>query len=134
MSNQLTITGRLTRDAEIRYTPSGQAVANLALAHNHRKKSQTGEWVDDGTTWIDATVWGRRAEAVANLTKGTLVMVSGPIRLREFEKRDGSKGRTLEVNAQDIAIVPTEQAAQAPAGGMAGDPWAATAPADGVPF
>lgn len=128
MSNQLTITGRLTRDAEIRFTPSGQAVANLALAHNHRKKNQTGEWVDDGTTWIDATVWGRRAEAVANLTKGTLVMVSGPIRLKEFEKRDGSKGRTLEVNAQDVAVVPTEQATQ-PAQAPTSGGWANNDPA-----
>ena len=115
-TNTLTIDGRLGEQPVLRFTQSGTAVANFSIAHNHRKKTSSGEWVDDGTTWVDVSVFGRRAEAAADLDKGTVVLVTGSIKLEEFDRRDGSKGRALRVTAQDIAVIPTGRRTQAPAG------------------
>src|SRR5699024_9631674 len=78
-----------------------------SLAQNHRRKDQAGEWQDDGTTWRKVTVWDKKGEVLAeHLSKGMRVIVTGEERIREFEKKDGSKGQSLELNAREVGIVP----------------------------
>jgi len=76
--NTVAVEGNLTRDVELRHTPSGMAVANLGLAVNRSKKNaQTDEWEDE-TSFFDITVWGARGETCAKkLTKGSQVFISG---------------------------------------------------------
>lgn len=90
---------RLGRDAEIRKV-GGDSVCNLALAYNHGKKA------DNLTQWVDASLWGKRAEALAQyLTKGTGVVVtlSDPA-IRTYKKKDGSEGFTLAGNVIDLTF------------------------------
>ena len=105
MSN-VTVIGTIN-DPELRFTQSGKPVLGFSLAQNHRKKDQAGEWQDDGTTWRKVTVWDKKGEVLAeHLAKGMRVIVTGEERIREFEKKDGSKGQSLELNARDVGIVP----------------------------
>lgn len=106
MSN-VTVIGQIS-DPELRFTPAGKPVLGFSLAQNHRRKDQSGEWQDDGTTWRKVTVWDKKGEHLAeHLAKGMRVIVTGEERIREFEKKDGSgKGQSLELNAKEVGIVP----------------------------
>ena len=106
MSN-VTVIGQIS-DPELRFTPAGKPVLGFSLAQNHRRKDQSGEWQDDGTTWRKVTVWDKKGEHLAeHLSKGMRVIVTGEERIREFEKKDGSgKGQSLELNAKEVGIVP----------------------------
>ena len=105
MSN-VTVIGTIN-DPELRFTQSGKPVLGFSLAQNHRRKDQAGEWQDDGTTWRKVTVWDKKGEVLAeHLSKGMRVIVTGEERIREFEKKDGSKGQSLELNAREVGIVP----------------------------
>lgn len=117
---------------DLRYTPSGKAALNLSIAENHRRRDQSGEWQDDGTTWWRATVWDRQAETLAEtLTKGDRVLVTGQVRSRDYEK-DGEKRTVYDVNARHVAVIPKAPRNNAPAGGQSNDPWATAAtPGDG---
>ena len=107
MSN-VTVIGTIN-DPELRFTQSGKPVLGFSLAQNHRKKDQSGEWQDDGTTWRKVTVWDKKGEVLAeHLAKGMRVIVTGEERIREFEKKDGSKGQSLELNAREVGIVPKQ--------------------------
>lgn len=123
----ITVDGRLVADPDLRFTPSGRAVAKLTVAENHRRKDGD-QWVDDGASFWDVTVWGKRAENLADLTKGTPVLATGTPRIREFERKDGTKGRSVEITATTVAIVPTGQPAQHQQ--PESDPWAT----GGAPF
>ncbi len=90
------ITGlaRLGRDAELRYIPSGEAVASLALAFNHGKKQADGS---RETQWVEASLWGKQAEVLAQyLTKGTLlsVVIDAP-HIQTYDRKDGGQGVKL---------------------------------------
>lgn len=87
----LTGLARLGRDAEVRYIPSGEAVASLALAFSHGKKGQDG---NRETQWIDAALWGKQAESLAQyLTKGTLLsVVVGDPHIQTYDRTDGDQG------------------------------------------
>ena len=75
--NRVILVGNLTRDIDLRYTPSGMAVTDVGLAVNDRRKSQSGEWVEE-TTFVDVTLWGRTAEVASEyLTKGAPVLIEG---------------------------------------------------------
>ena len=106
MSN-VTVIGQIS-DPELRFTTAGKPVLGFSLAQNHRRKDQSGEWQDDGTTWRKVTVWDKKGEHMAeHLSKGMRVIVTGEERIREFEKKDGSgKGQSLELNAKEVGIVP----------------------------
>lgn len=98
MANTQTFVGNLTADPVLRYTPNGNAVANLRLADTPRHKDASGQWVDGETLYQDATVWGKAAENVAeSLTKGTRVLVVGTVKARSFTTRDGEKRNTTEI-------------------------------------
>src|SRR5699024_12815714 len=107
MSN-VTVIGTIN-DPELRITQSGKPVHGFNLAQTHRKKDQAGEWQDDGTTWRKVTVWDQKGEHLAeHLAKGMRVIVTGEERIREFEKKDGSRGQSLELNAREVGIVPKQ--------------------------
>lgn len=91
---------------ELKFTPQGKAVCEVSFAENHSRKVNN-EWQDDGTTWRRATIWEEKAEATAeHIQKGDRIVVIGRERLREYEAKDGTKGKSLEVQANTIAKVP----------------------------
>ena len=100
--NVAVISGNLTRDPELRRTQSGMAILTIGVASNYSKKNQqTGQW-EDFPNFIDCTMFGNRAEGVANyLQKGTRVYVSGELRWSQWEK-DGQKRSKIEILVDDI--------------------------------
>lgn len=136
----LTVIGNIGDEPSLRFTPSGTPALGFSLAENHRKRDSSGEWQDDGATWRRITVWGDKAEHWAEqLKKGDRILVTGQERLKEFETRDGGKGKSLELNAQQIGLIPkfsTQQGQQQGQGGFAqstqaNDPWGQQAPPQG---
>ena len=101
--NTVELIGNITRDPELRFTPSGAAVANFGLAVNRRwRNQQTNEWIES-TDWYRVTVWGDRAERTAEqFRKGNRVFVEGRFRTREYEARDGQKRVSLEITADNV--------------------------------
>ena len=92
------IEGRVTADPELRFTPSGLAVASANVAVNHRKREASGEWVDDGTTWVRASLFGKKAENfVEHVRKGQLVRLEGQVKNREWTNSQGEKKLSLEL-------------------------------------
>ncbi|NBP50524.1 MAG: single-stranded DNA-binding protein [Actinobacteria bacterium] len=99
--NTVTLVGNLTREPELKFTTSGQAIARLGLAVN-RRYQVNGEWKDD-TSYFDVTAWGQLGEnASATFTKGTRVIVTGRLRWREYTTREGDKRTAVEVVADEI--------------------------------
>lgn len=96
----------LGRDAEIRNTPSGMAVCNLSLAYQYGQKGQDGK---KPTGWLDAALWGKRAEAMAPyLLKGTkLVVTVEDVHIQSFTKADGTASAKMAGNIIAITFVPT---------------------------
>src|SRR5262245_24619083 len=102
--NKVILMGNLTRDVEIRYIPSGTAVAEVGLAVNDRRKNASGEWVDE-TTFVDVTLWGRQAEIAGEyLSKGSPVLIEGRLKLDQWEK-DGQKRSKLRVVAENMRML-----------------------------
>ena len=103
--NKAIITGNLTRDAELRSTGGGLSVANFAVAVNERvKNNATGEW-EDRANYIDCTMFGRRAEALAQyMTKGTKVTIEGKLRWSQWEK-NGEKRSKVEVVVDEVELM-----------------------------
>lgn len=103
--NVVILAGRLTRDAEMRYTPSGRALAQFRLATNRRFRSSSGEWQDD-VTYTDIRLWGEAAERMkARLLRGAPVLVEGRLRSREWETKEGNKRSGMEVVARRIQFL-----------------------------
>jgi single-strand DNA-binding protein len=105
--NIVAITGNLTRDPELRSTPSGTSVCKLRVAVNSRRKDgQTGEWTDK-PNYFDVTVWGAQGENCANyLSKGRPVAVEGRLDWREWEAQDGSgKRQAIEIIANSVQFL-----------------------------
>mgnify|MGYP003573268129 CR=1 FL=1 len=100
---QTTLVGNCTRDPELRFTASGMQVTTVGLAvNNRRKNNQTGEWEEE-TSFVDVTCFGQMAENVAETcTKGSRVLVTGRLRVRTYDKRDGGTGVSVEVVADEI--------------------------------
>jgi single-strand DNA-binding protein len=100
----ITVVGNLTADPELRFTPSGQAVANFTVASTNRMlDKQTNEWKDGDTVFIRCSVWRQYAENVAeSLTKGTRVVVTGRLKVRQYETREGGKGTSVECDVDEV--------------------------------
>ncbi|MCR4398924.1 MAG: single-stranded DNA-binding protein [Firmicutes bacterium] len=110
MLNRIVLVGRLARDPELRYTPTGKAVAGFTIAVNRRFPIQQGEREAD---FIDVVVWGKLAETVANhLQKGRMVGVDGRLQIRSYETQDGQKRRATEVIADNVAFLDKPRAPQ----------------------
>jgi len=103
--NRVLLIGNLTRDPELRYLPSGQAVATFTVAVNRVYNSQSGEKKED-TSFIRVVVWARRAEVCNEyLKKGSPVFVEGRLQSRSWEAQDGTKRSSIEVVAQNVQFL-----------------------------
>jgi single-strand DNA-binding protein len=103
--NHVLLLGNLTRDPELRYTPTGTAVCQLGVALNRRWKDQAGETQQE-TTFVDVTVWARQAETVAAyLTKGRAVAIEGRLQLDTWETEAGERRSRLKVIAQRVTFL-----------------------------
>jgi len=122
-----TVVGNIGEPA-LKFTPSGKAVLEFSLAENHSKKNQQGGWDDDGTTWRRVSIWDKKAEALAEvLKKGDRVLVQGQERLREYEAKDGTTGRSLEITAREVGVIPRAQQNNQQQGGWGGQQQASNA-------
>ncbi|CAA9338038.1 MAG: Single-stranded DNA-binding protein [uncultured Nocardioidaceae bacterium] len=100
----ITVIGNLVDDPELRFTPSGAAVANFRIASTPRTfDRQTNEWKDGETLWLGCSVWRQAAENVAeSLTKGTRVIVQGRLKSRSYETREGEKRTVFEIDVEEV--------------------------------
>ena len=100
----ITVIGNLVDDPELRFTPSGAAVANFRIASTPRTfDRQSNEWKDGETLWLGCSVWRQAAENVAeSLTKGTRVIVQGRLKSRSYETREGEKRTVFEIDVEEV--------------------------------
>ena len=139
----ITVIGNLTADPELRFSPSGSAVANFTIAQTPRIK-KGDEWVDGETLFLRASIWREAAENVAtSLTKGARVIAQGALKQRSYETREGEKRTSYELDVLEIgpslaratAVVTRVDRNGAPKGGPSGPPssggWNTNAPAAG---
>ena len=101
---QITIAGNLVDDPELRFTPAGQPVARFRVASTPRfRDNNTGEWKDGDSLFLTCNVWRQAAENVAeSLTRGMRVIVSGRLRQRSYETKEGEKRTVYEVEVDDV--------------------------------
>ena len=103
--NKVLLMGNLTRDPEVKYTPKGTAVGDLAIAINDSYKAQDGT-IKETVTYVDIEVWGRQAETCKQyLTKGRPIFVEGQLRLDQWETAQGEKKRLLRVRADRVQFL-----------------------------
>ena len=128
-TNTVVLTGNLTRDPELRFTPKGVAVANVGLASN--RKYRQGDELKEDVCFVDVTAFGNTAEAVAKyLEKGRKVLVEGRLRFHSWENEGGQKRSRLDVIAERVNFLP-----QAAKNGNGSDEFDGTIPGDGeIPF
>ncbi|MDH5638272.1 MAG: single-stranded DNA-binding protein [Nitrospinota bacterium] len=102
--NKVTLIGNLTRDPELRYTPSGMALCKFGLAVNRKYKSGD-EWKEDAT-FVDITVWGKQGETASEyLSKGRQVCIDGRLTFSQWETDDGQKRSKLEVTGERVIFL-----------------------------
>lgn len=122
--NQVTLMGNLTRDPELRQTPTGQTVTSFSLALNRSYKDSSGEW-KEVTDYVDIVCWGTLAERVAQyMSKGRRCLVQGRLQSRSWEQ-DGNKRSKVEVQANDVTFLDSrgggdDDGGPAPASGGSG--------------
>jgi single-strand DNA-binding protein len=100
----ITVIGNLTADPELRFTPSGAAVANFTVASTPRSfDKQSGEWKDGEALFLRCNIWRQAAENVAEtLTRGSRVIVSGRLKQRSYETREGEKRTVVELEVEEV--------------------------------
>ncbi len=149
----ITVVGNLVDDPELRFTPSGAAVANFRIASTPRTfDRQSGEWKDGEALFLSCAVWRQYAENVAeSLVKGSRVIVQGRLKQRSYETREGEKRTVYELDVEEVgpalryATAKVTKAGRSGGGGgygaqgggqggaPANDPWASPAPQGGAP-
>ena len=142
----VTVVGNLTNDPELRFTANGAAVASFTVASSSRYLDKaTNEWKDSEPVFLRCNVWRQYAENVAeSLTKGTRVIVTGRLKQRSYETREGEKRTVMEIEVDDVgpalryATAKVTRSQRGPGGGgfaesgsPADDPWATSGPAAG---
>ena len=143
----ITVVGNLVDDPELRFTPSGAAVANFRIASTPRVMDrQSNEWKDGDALFLSCSVWRQAAENVAeSLQKGMRVVVQGRLKQRQYETREGEKRTVVELDVDEVGpslkyatAKVTRTTRQGGGGGYSGggggqsdDPWASPAPAAG---
>jgi single-strand DNA-binding protein len=123
--NHVMVLGNLTRDPELRYTPSGTAVCQLGVALNRRWRDQAGE-LQQEVTFVDVTVWSKQAETVAQyLTKGRAVAIEGRLQQDTWETESGERRSRLKVVAQRVTFLSSANGSPVPAAadGEAAPDW-----------
>ncbi|MCY4638358.1 MAG: single-stranded DNA-binding protein [Acidobacteria bacterium] len=104
--NKVILVGNLGRDAELRYTPGGAAVANFSLATTETWTDKNSGQRQEHTEWHRVDIWGKRAEALQqHLTKGLRIYVEGSLRTRQWEDRDGNKRSSTDIRADRIEFL-----------------------------
>lgn len=130
--NQVFLMGNLTRDPELRQTPTGQNVTSFSLALNRSYKDSSGEW-QEATDYIDIVCWGPLAERVAQyLSKGRRCLVQGRLQSRSWEQ-EGQKRSKVEVLAGDVTFLDSRGGEEGGSGGNFGGGAAAPAAASSKP-
>jgi len=130
--NKTFLIGNLTRDPELRYTPSGVAVTNLGLAVNRRFRDKTGE-VKEDVCFLTVTVWDKQAEACSQyLHKGSPIFVEGVLQSRAWETSDGQKRSTIDVRAERVQFLGTFKSNAAPAAPASEETLVASAESDAI--
>jgi single-strand DNA-binding protein len=141
----ITVVGNLVDDPELRFTPSGAAVANFRIASTPRTfDRQTNEWKDGDALFLTCSVWRQAAENVAeSLQKGMRVVVQGRLKSRQYETREGEKRTVFEIDVDEVGpslkyatakVTRTQRSgggggySQQGGGQPANDPWATPAP------
>ena len=124
----ITVVGNLVADPELRFTPTGLAVANFRIASTPRVYNrESGQWEDGDATFLSCNLWGKPGENLAqSARKGTLVTVVGKLRQRTYETNDGEKRTVFDVDVEEAAVnvkFGPVGAAGAPSGGAQQDPW-----------
>ena len=143
----ITVVGNLVDDPELRFTPSGAAVANFRIASTPRTfDKQTNEWKDGDSLFLSCSVWRQAAENVAeSLQKGMRVVVQGRLKSRQYETREGEKRTVFEIDVDEVGpslkyatakVTRTQRSGAgggygAQQGGGQSDPWATNAPQQG---
>jgi len=127
--NKVILVGNLTRDIELRNTPSGASVADAGIAVNDRRK-QGDEWVDE-TSFVDLTLWGRTAENAAEyLSKGSPILVEGRLKQDSWENEQGEKRTKLKVVVDKLQFLSNKKDSESKP-----EPVAASSGKDGdIPF
>ena len=135
----ITVVGNLTADPELRFTPSGAAVANFTVASTPRTfDRQSNEWKDGEALFLNCSVWRQAAEnAAESLTRGMRVIVSGRLKARSYETREGEKRTVFEIEVEEVgpslkyATAKVTKTSRSGGGGGGGfqsgggdDPWA----------
>lgn len=138
---QITIIGNLVAPPELKFTPTGKAVASFTVAESKRVKGADGSWTDGDSVFWRCSLWDAPAENMAeSLDKGQRVIVVGEVKQRTFETREGEKRTVIEVTAQEVgpslkwAVAKVERSAGKPSGfpskprtpapeGVDSDPW-----------
>ncbi|MGZ5416772.1 MAG: single-stranded DNA-binding protein [Nocardioides sp.] len=143
----ITVIGNLTADPELRFTPSGAAVANFTVASTPRTfDKQSNEWKDGEALFLNCSVWRQAAEnAAESLTRGMRVIVSGRLKARSYETREGEKRTVFEIDVDEVGpslkyatakvTKTTRSGGGQGGGGFSGggdDPWASS-PQGGAP-
>ena len=101
----VTIIGNAVADSEVRTTPKGATVASFRVAVNERVKNDDGTWGDGDPTYYNVSAWDPIADGVAQqVNKGTRVIVHGKLKARTYETKDGVKGMSLDVRADEVGI------------------------------
>jgi len=136
------VVGRLGKDPEMRYTPSGQAVASFSLATDRQYTGQDGTVVKE-TTWFRVSVWGKQAETVNQyLSKGKMVLVEGRLQAdpksggpRIYQRQDGTSGASFEISANTVRFL-SPRSEGGGGGGAGGSESFAEPPTEGedIPF
>ena len=124
----ITVIGNLTADPELRFTPNGAAVANFTVASTPRTfDRQTNEWKDGDAMFLNCSVWRQYAENVAeSLTKGMRVIVSGRLKSRSYETREGEKRTVFEIDVDEVGPAlryATAKVTRTQGGGGGGGNW-----------
>ena len=145
----ITVVGNLTADAELRFTPSGAAVANFTIASTPRTFDKaSGEWKDGEALFLRCNIWREAAENVAeSLTRGTRVIATGKLKQRSFETREGEKRSVIELEVDEIgpslryATAKVNKAQKSggyessnQSSGASDDPWGNNSGSDEPPF
>ena len=139
---QITVIGNLTADPELRFTPSGAAVANFTIASTPSTfDKDTGKWKDQEALFLRCNIWRQAAENCAeSLTRGMRVIAKGRLQQRSFETREGEKRTVVELAVDEIGpslkygtakFNKAERRSEQPASSAADDPWGSAPPAGG---
>lgn len=132
----ITISGNLTRDPEVRFLQTGTAVTSLRVASSDRKRDDNGNWTDGDPCYLDVTVWRQTGEnAAESLRKGDGVLITGRVRQRTYQNKEGQDVTVYDVEADDIApslkkatATVTKRSGSGSSPAPAANPWD-----DGVP-